>query len=221
MWWLSAFLVGFLGSFHCIGMCGPVAMALPINAASTAHVVFGRLVYNFGRIVTYGTLGIIAGLFGRTFAMAGFQQDMAIIVGVIVLIFAFIPLLFKRTFHPESVLYRITGSIKNIFRQLFGKRGNLALFFLGIANGLLPCGFVYLALAAAATSGHTTDGIIYMTMFGLGTLPAMLSISLATSIFSPSVRRIISSWTPYVAIAVAIFLIYRGLAIEPATCCRP
>lgn len=204
MWWLSAFLVGFLGSFHCVGMCGPIAMALPLNRTSS-HVLGGRIVYNSGRLLTYSTFGLLAGLFGHTLAAAGFQKTVAVGSGMAVMLFAILPLIFKSKFSPESLLYGCAGKIKTIFRSLFRTRSNLTLFLIGGVNGLLPCGFVYLALAGAATSATVLDGALYMFCFGLGTLPAMLSISMATTLFSPGLRKFFHRWTPYVAIAVAFF----------------
>jgi sulfite exporter TauE/SafE len=88
MFYLSAWIVGFLGSFHCAGMCGPLAMALPVNRDKPASVFAGRLLYNAGRITTYMLLGMVAGLLGHTLAMAGFQKTLSIASGVLILVVA-------------------------------------------------------------------------------------------------------------------------------------
>jgi len=220
MWWFSAFVVGFLGSIPCVGMCGPIAMALPVENSSSNRQIIGRMLYNSGRVVTYSALGLLAGWFGHSLATAGFQQSLSILSGLLLLILAVWPMVSRRSFYLETIVYKLTGRIKNIFRRLFRARGNTTLFLIGLVNGILPCGFVYLALAGAATSSHALDGMLYMLFFGLGTLPAMLSLSMATSLFSPAIRRFFSAWTPYVAILLAVLLLYRGFTIVPASCCR-
>jgi len=217
MWWTSAFLVGFLGSFHCIGMCGPIAMALPTG---TAGVWSGRMFYNAGRVLTYAVFGWIAGSLGHLFAATGIQRTISVAAGITVLLVALLPRFFSG-FSPESLLYRTTGSVKTIFRRLFGSRGWKTMLLIGMVNGLLPCGFVFLALAGAATSASSLDGLIYMLLFGAGTVPAMFALSMTFPLFPPPVRKFLAGWTPYVSLAVAALLIYRGLTLEPAACCRP
>ncbi|MFM2207853.1 MAG: hypothetical protein RL213_1828 [Bacteroidota bacterium] len=216
MWWTSAFLVGFLGSFHCIGMCGPIALALPTGNLS---VLSGRLLYNTGRVFTYGILGALAGYLGHVIAYAGFQRDLSIVAGFLVLLFAVLPLVIHG-FSPESALYRYTGTVKSFFRKLFGNRGWRAMLLIGMVNGLLPCGFVFLALAGAATSTSSADGLLYMLLFGAGTVPAMFTLSMAIPLFPVRMRKFIAGWTPYVSLAVAALLIYRGFTIEPSACCK-
>jgi sulfite exporter TauE/SafE len=216
MWWTTAFLVGFLGSFHCIGMCGPIALALPAGRSS---VFSGRLLYNTGRVITYGVLGAVAGYLGHMIAYAGFQRDLSVVAGIIVLLFAILPLVI-RGFSPESALYRYTGVVKSVFRRLFGNRGWRTMLLIGMVNGLLPCGFVFLALAAAATSTSTVEGLLYMLLFGAGTVPAMFTLSMAVPLFPVRMRKIMAGWTPYVSLAVAALLIYRGFTLEPAACCK-
>jgi sulfite exporter TauE/SafE len=216
MWWTSAFVVGFLGSFHCIGMCGPIAMALPVG---TSGVVKGRMYYNAGRILTYAVLGWTAGLLGHLFISAGFQRGLSITAGIVLLSMVLIQRLIHG-FSPESLLYRWTAHLKSLFRKMFGRRGALSLFLIGLVNGLLPCGFVFIALAAAATSVSAMDGLLYMILFGLGTAPAMFALSLAVPIFPARIRGIISSWTPYVSFAIALLLLYRGITLEPNSCCK-
>ena len=88
MWLFSAFLVGFLGSFHCVGMCGPIALALPLEKKSNWSFFSGRLLYNGGRVLTYSVLGLLVGIIGHTIAMAGFQKVLSIATGILILIIA-------------------------------------------------------------------------------------------------------------------------------------
>jgi sulfite exporter TauE/SafE len=220
MFLLSAFLVGFLGSFHCAGMCGPIALALPVSDTSKSGIVTGRLLYNGGRIFTYSILGALAGLIGHTIAMAGFQKMLSISSGVLIILIASGALFYSRIKFLNGIILRYTSVIKNEFRKLFGQRSWRTLFMIGIVNGLLPCGFVYLALAAAAASGNISGSVSYMCLFGLGTLPMMLFISLAGNFFGLRFNRMITKATPFIAMAVAALLIVRGINMTEHSCCH-
>jgi sulfite exporter TauE/SafE len=216
MYFISAFLVGFLGSFHCAGMCGPIALALP-RAATPAGSVTGRFLYNAGRILTYGAMGLAAGLLGHLLAISGFQKALSIGAGLLILVVAGISYLAARPL-PSPGIARLASPLKKKFAALFGRRTLLTFLSIGLLNGLLPCGFVYLALAAAAAAGTVTGSVTYMLWFGLGTVPMMLFLSLAGNFFGLRFRRLVNRLTPVVAVAVAALLIYRGLSMTGAAC---
>jgi sulfite exporter TauE/SafE len=220
MFLLSAFLVGLLGSFHCIGMCGPIALALPFKSGNKKSMIAGRLLYNAGRIFTYSVLGLIFGFISHRLIISGLQKNISIIAGSIILLFLILSLSKNKIVSLNYFFLKYTSAIKNIFRKLFGTKSTLTLFLIGTANGLLPCGFVYIALAAAATTGNFLSGMSYMLLFGAGTLPVMLSLSLAGNFFGLKFQPFIRKSTPWVAAAVAVFLIYRGIMIEPQSCCH-
>jgi sulfite exporter TauE/SafE len=179
----------------------------------------GRLFYNAGRVVTYSLLGVVAGIVGHLFTVSGFQKELSILAGVMVLLSA----LFSYTMKGLSsgtIIYRVTSAIKSLFRKLFGSHGWKTLFLIGLVNGLLPCGFVFIALASASTSSTALDGFLYMLLFGAGTVPAMFLVSMVVPLFPPSLRGTLSRSAPYVSMAVAALLIYRGVTLEPADCCR-
>lgn len=220
MWLFSAFLVGFLGSFHCVGMCGPIALALPLEKKSNWSFFSGRLLYNGGRVLTYSVLGLLVGIIGHTIAMAGFQKVLSIATGILILIIAMLPFLIKRVNYLNLFLVRYTSKIKGLFKVLFGLRSRKTLFLIGVVNGLLPCGFVYLALAGAATTGTMAEGMSYMLLFGLGTVPMMLTLTMAGNIFSLRTRMFIQKISPFIAVSVAILLIARGLTIDNHSCCQ-
>ena len=216
MYFISAFLVGFLGSFHCAGMCGPIALALP-QAATPSGSVTGRFLYNAGRIVTYACMGLAAGWLGHLLAIAGFQQALSIGAGVLILAVAGISYFAVRPL-PAAGIARMAAPLKRRFAALFGRRSLLTFLSIGLLNGLLPCGFVYLALAAAAAAGTVTGSVAYMLWFGLGTLPMMLFLSLAGNFFGRRFGRMVNRFTPVVAVAVAALLIYRGMSMTGASC---
>jgi sulfite exporter TauE/SafE len=223
MFYLSAFLVGFLGSFHCAGMCGPIALALPSNNGSWRSAVVGRMLYNAGRIGMYSTLGLLAGLVGHRLAMSGFQKTLSISSGVLIVVIAFVTLLFPqvtRSMNSYRFVSVYTQQLKVLFKKLFGKKSKTTLFLVGAVNGLLPCGLVYLALAAATSSGDFLNSGLYMILFGFGTLPMMFSFSLAGNIFGKTFYGYFRKVSPYVAILVAALLIYRGMTITNHSCCH-
>jgi sulfite exporter TauE/SafE len=98
---IAALTLGFLGSFHCLGMCGPIALALPTGKAKGLKKTGLIISYNFGRMITYSFLGLIAGFIGKSFVIAGFQQIFSIVLGIAILSF----LLFSNTFPKTKQLY--------------------------------------------------------------------------------------------------------------------
>jgi sulfite exporter TauE/SafE len=218
----TALSVGFLGSFHCAGMCGPIALALPGSNGSMLSLLTGRLAYNLGRGVTYSLLGIIVGLLGHSFSIRGWQSDLSIFSGVLIILFVLIS--------NKRFLSFLNGKLVGVsffFKQKLGilmKRHSVgSLFAVGLLNGILPCGFVYLALAGAATTKGPMEGAVYMFLFGIGTLPIMLILALSGSFISLKARNFINKLSPVIAIALAIFLIHRGNMMKESehACCKP
>lgn len=217
---LSAFALGFLGSFHCVGMCGPIAMALPTSNDGKTKVLFGRLLYNAGRIVTYTLLGLILGFMGYAIALKGMQEELSIAMGILIIAGVAFSFLSQKFFATTLFITRLTAPLKRGFKNLFGKNSLLALFFIGILNGLLPCGFVYIALAGAITTGGVASGMSYMFLFGMGTLPMMFSLSLVGSFVSIKGQRFLRKASPAIAIVLALLLIQRGIVSSHDECCK-
>lgn len=206
----SALIVGLLGSFHCIGMCGPIALSLPGGQRSFSSYLMGRLLYNLGRVVTYTALGIGVGIIGQGFSMAGIQQWLSLLIGILMILVFFIPSLLYRQFKPMS---RLTTFVKTRFGSLIRKRSMSSLLALGMINGLLPCGLVYVALAAALAAGSLQGGMEYMFFFGLGTLPMMLGLSLAGNFIGAKVKRLLNRMIPGFILFLGILFILRGLSL--------
>ncbi len=220
IWVYSAFLVGFLGSFHCAGMCGPIALALPTQNESRIDIIIGRLLYNGGRVLTYSLLGLLVGLLGHTISLAGYQGPLSVISGILILLAVFLPFVFKRFDALSKISSLYSSKLKRIFRSLFGQRSRITLLSIGVVNGFLPCGFVYLALAAAIAMGTVTESVFYMVFFGIGTIPMMLTLSLLGRFAGPGFSQFIYKANPFIAVSVAVLLILRGFMIGPQVCCH-
>lgn len=203
----SGFLLGFLGSFHCVGMCGPLAMALPDPSSSNAKFIFGRILYNFGRAITYAMMGAVFGLIGYGFYFSGIQRAVSITIGILI-IFSALPMLGRL---KNKWQFNFSGRLKKMLAPLFQKTAASNLFIIGLLNGLLPCGFVYMGIAGAVLTGTVIDGTLFMLLFGLGTFPMMMMLSVSRRFVTPKFRLQINRLMPYIAIMVGTLLILRGL----------
>ena len=208
---ISALTLGLIGSFHCIGMCGPIAIALPLKNQSWLERIISALLYNLGRTVTYGIMGAVFGLLGKGFQLIGIQQWVSIIMGIIMILSVIFPIIFRKYINADGFVTKWVSKLISTLRKLFSKRSYISLWVIGLMNGLLPCGLVYMALAGAIVSGNSANGAIYMLVFGLGTIPIMLSISLLGNIVSIQFRNKVRKIIPIVIIIIGILFILRGM----------
>jgi sulfite exporter TauE/SafE len=223
----TAFLLGFVGSLHCAGMCGPLALALPVVGRTRAAFILSRITYNLGRLVTYGALGLVFGLLGETLALAGLQSWLSLAAGAALLM----GLLTSSRHAVGTPAVKFVVWVKAGLGQLLQRRSFTALFTLGLLNGLLPCGLVYVACASATATGSLLTATEYMLGFGAGTLPMMLGIGLARRPLQALLRFPMQRLITASLLMVALLLILRGLAlgipyVSPdllgaAPCCRP
>lgn len=207
MIFLTAWLTGLLSSLHCVGMCGPIALATPTIGQSKREKWFGKLVYNVGRIFTYSVLGAVFGLFGAGLKIAGWQQGVSITVGILMLIVAVL----NSSWIEQYAASGITKFTSRNIGVLFQRKTYTALWLIGVLNGLLPCGFVYLALLGAISTQSFFQGVFFMALFGLGTLPLMYAVSLFGVFMSTSLRTKTRKLMPYFMFALGIVFILRGL----------
>lgn len=212
MW--TALLMGLMGGFHCVGMCGPIALALPTGSSNKWKYFRGRLSYNLGRVATYTLMGLVFGIFGLTLNLAGLQQGISILSGLLILLLQFAPGNLSGKISRFLKLPSFVSQIKKSFAFFLHKKGSVALLSIGMLNGILPCGFVYLALAGSLTAGSIAGAGAYMALFGLGTLPVMLSLSLSGKLISFKFKNRIQKAVPYVAACIAVLFILRGLSLD-------
>ncbi len=209
----AAFTMGIIGSFHCVGMCGPLALALPLSDQSLQSKFIGALLYNSGRIITYSLFGLVAGLLGKSFALFGFQQGLSIILGAAIILLVIVPKIFPGSFKHINFTTVFFEKLRHTFGRLFFKKNQSTLFAIGFLNGLLPCGLVYLAIAAATATGNVSSSVLFMAAFGLGTLPVMWSIAFWGNFIGISIRQKIRAAYPYMMMLMACLLIIRGMGL--------
>lgn len=210
MLYLAAFLTGLLGSFHCLGMCGPIAMIAP-QGQGYGRFIGGRLLYNLGRITTYATIGLLLGTFGMGLQVAGVQQYVSIVMGVVLLVIALSKITGIGKLGNNTWFGGLKQKVEKLFSKFITKPSLSSQYTVGLLNGLLPCGLVYIALAGAITTTHATEGALYMALFGLGTLPMMFSVSIASRWITHKVRTKIMRTLPYFVMVVAVLFILRGM----------
>jgi sulfite exporter TauE/SafE len=206
----TAFFLGLAGSLHCAGMCGPLAMALPRGGnGSLASLWWGRASYNLGRTCTYGILGVLFGLLGQTASWAGLQRWVSIAAGVAILL----GLLAANRFRLGLPATQLVSRLKPLFGPLLRSSSAFSMFLLGLLNGLLPCGLVYVACAGAVATGSLGLGALFMMVFGLGTTPMMFSIGLLGARVQTTLRFRLQKLVPASLVIVAGLLIVRGMAL--------
>ena len=205
----TAFLLGFVGSAHCAGMCGPLALALPGAVGVRTKFIAGRLLYNLGRIVTYSLMGALFGLLGHGFVIAGLQRWVSLTLGAVILI----GLVVSPRFANAVPVAGVVGWLKSSLGKLFQRRALSSQFGIGLLNGLLPCGLVYVACAGATASENFLRGVEYMAAFGLGTLPIMLAISLLGQKLQLQLRFKLQRLIPVSLAIVGLLLLLRGMAL--------
>lgn len=210
---ISALVLGLMGSFHCAGMCGPIAIALPLHGNTHLQKIFGGTLYNLGRTITYGIMGAIFGMLGQGIQLIGFQQKVSVIMGVLMIISVLFPKLFKNQYRMDKSWFSFVGKLKKTIGQMFSIRSFQSLFFIGMLNGLLPCGLVYMAIAGAIGTGGVAEGSLYMILFGLGTIPMLLAISLAGNVMSLAIRNKINKLIPVLVVVVGLLFVLRGLSL--------
>jgi uncharacterized protein len=200
-----AFFTGLAGSLHCLGMCGPIVLALPVQGFLTFQRKIAVLLYHLGRITTYSILGMLAGYIGNGFQLIGLQQFMSVTLGF----FLIISILPFEKFQLNFVM-KWVFNIKQAFYKQFQKRNLSHLFRLGMLNGLLPCGTVYLSLTAAILVGNPVLASAYMLVFGLGTLPLLFMVSLAHPLIPLKIRNSFLKLTPLFTVLFGLFFILKG-----------
>lgn len=205
-----AFVMGLIGSFHCLGMCGPIAMALPIGYRTNSGRLAGGVIYNLGRVFTYSFLGLILGLAGGFLISSKIQNVVSIVFGALIVIYLLLPSKTKTALKispNQALLIRLR---KQIAKFLYIEN-NSSLFGIGMLNGLLPCGMIYLALTSSFLAGSAVKGSLFMFSFGMGTFPVMLAAVFFGSFVNQHIRSKLRKLVPVFLFFMAALLIVRGM----------
>lgn len=208
---IPAFVLGMASSLHCIGMCGPLSLALPLGGESGGRRNALLLLYQGGRVLTYVLLGILAGAGSSAFLRAGYQQTISIVAGLVILLAAagyFTGKKFIRTGIGNGFYRFLQSRILYVWKHAQRPSGS---FLLGMLNGLLPCGMVYIAMLSSLSFGSIYQSALFMLFFGMGTLPAMLAVVLIGSRSGWGRQKWLRRLSPVVIILMGVLLVVRGL----------
>jgi sulfite exporter TauE/SafE len=209
----TAFIFGLISSFHCIGMCGPIALMLPVDRTNQTKKVIQIFTYHIGRLSAYAVIGLVFGLLGKGLFLAGIQQKLSIFIGVLMIVVILIPERVVARYNFSKPVFRFISKIKTSLGKQFKNKSYKSLFTIGLLNGFLPCGMVYVALFGAIAMQSESFGVLYMILFGLGTVPMMSSVVYLNSFLTIPIRNKIQKVIPFVAIIIGILFIFRGLGL--------
>lgn len=194
-------------------MCGPIAMMLPVDRNNATKKATQVLTYHIGRLTAYGTIGLIFGLVGKGFFIAGIQQNLSIFIGVAMIAVILIPEKIFAKYNFSKPVFVLISKIKATLGSQFRNKSYKSLFTIGLLNGFLPCGMVYVALFGAIAMQDASFGVLYMVLFGLGTVPMMSSVVYINSYLTIPIRNKIQKVIPYVAVIIGVLFILRGLGL--------
>ncbi len=210
----TAFLLGLAGSLHCVAMCGPLMLALPLDGTARRRVLGQTLLYQAGRIGAYGVLGVLFGLLGKGIALAGFQQGLSVVAGGLMLVAAIFTVQWERAALTVPGMQPLTRWVQRRIGILLRQHPRGAALGVGALNGLLPCGLVYAAVAGAISMTSGWSGGAFMILFGAGTLPLLLTLMLTGQRFGPAWRARFRLAQPILLAIAGMLLLSRGLHLD-------
>ncbi len=206
-------ILGLITSFHCVGMCGPIALSLPLHGNTKWQKILGGILYNLGRTVTYALMGLAFGMLGQGLSTLGFQKIVSIVAGTLMIATVFFPALFKSS-SLDSNLFGFVNTVKKSLKKLFSTKSYVGLFSIGLLNGLLPCGPLYYAVIISTGTGNAIESVLFMVLFGLGTIPLLLAVTIAGNFISVKIRNRINNFFPILMVIMGILFILRGLSLN-------
>ncbi|MDG5492185.1 sulfite exporter TauE/SafE family protein [Psychroserpens sp. SPM9] len=209
----SALIFGLLGSFHCIGMCGPIAFMLPVDRTNSIKKGVQIFSYHFGRLLAYGLIGLVFGLIGKGLYLFGVQQQLSIVIGIIMIAVVYIPTPTFNAYNFSKPLYRIISKVKSSLGNALKKKTVDTFLTIGFLNGFLPCGLVYMAVFASLAMQNAVQGSLYMLLFGLGTIPLMTTAIYLGRFLNSGIKQRIQKAIPVFVIIIGVLFIIRGLGL--------
>lgn len=206
----GALLLGAISSFHCIGMCGPLVLSLPVAHLPAGKRHAGLWLYHGGRVATYGLIGLLFGLVGRQISLAGWQQSFSILLGALLVLY-FVFSRISKPFAVPPLFLPLQQSIQQLMGRFLQQPSLPSMLGMGMVNGLLPCGMVYVAATGAMAAGSIFWGLAFMLCFGLATVPALFLLTILGTFIKPGFRQQMRSALAYGTLLIGILLIFRGL----------
>lgn len=206
----AALSIGLLGGMHCTLMCSPLMLGVFRNQ----QLALGFAAYQFGRIITYIILGLALAFVGESLSILGWQNGLSLLMAIFIVYFYVIPSRYRFLNFInkiESIPYQ---KVKNGFKKFIGKQDLISRFSIGLLNGLLPCGLVYLALLSSFATETIMDSIVFMAVFGLGTLPWIIGSVWAGKMTFKRLNGFTQKLKPVLALTLALFLFLRGMEVQ-------
>jgi len=223
---IAPLLIGFLGSLHCLGMCGPLVMAYSLHlrpdekggalppSALWARGLTHHAAFHAGRILTYGFLGALAAslahVTGLNQLFSGLRSGITLAGGILMVLFGLL-LLGVIPFSLFSLpSFSPTSWPGKIFSPLLGARTAASKVILGLAIGFLPCMLSWAMVVKAATTHHPLPGFLTMAFFGIGTVPALFLSGLSASLLSMKTRFLGERAAAVSVMVMGFILILKG-----------
>jgi sulfite exporter TauE/SafE len=209
----TGFILGLLGSLHCVGMCGPIAFMLPVDRSNSLNKISQIFIYHFGRILAYGLMGVGFGLVGKSLYLFGLQQQLSIIVGVIMIILVVIPYKTLSTYNLSKPIFKVISKIKTRLGKGLSRKSADTFITIGFLNGFLPCGLVYMAVFGSLATADAVLGGLYMVLFGIGTIPLMTAAIYLGKFLNTNIKHRIQKAIPVFVVIIGLLFILRGLGL--------
>lgn len=210
---LSALIFGILGSFHCVGMCGPIAFMLPVSRENSFKKFLQVLLYHTGRLMAYSIIGLAFGVLGKSLDLFGFQQQLSIAAGILMIAVIVLPNKTFRKYNFSRPMYKVVGKVKSSLGSALKKKTPDTFFTIGFLNGFLPCGLVYMAAFGAIASGSIVQGSLYMVLFGVGTIPLMTTAVYFSGMLNGMIKRKMQKMIPVFVVLIGLLFIIRGMGL--------
>lgn len=209
----SAVIFGLLGSFHCVGMCGPIAFMLPVDRTNSTRKVFQIFTYHFGRILAYSLIGLVFGLVGKSLYIFGWQQQLSIAIGILMIFVVLTPTRVFNRYNFSKPIFKLISKVKSAMGQAFKKKTADTFLTIGFLNGFLPCGLVYMAIFASLAMESALKGSLYMALFGMGTIPLMTSAIYLGKFLNATIKQRIQKAIPLFVVIIGLLFILRGMGL--------
>lgn len=210
---LSALFMGIMGSFHCVGMCGPIAFMLPVDHNKPAKKLSQVFLYHFGRLTSYSILGLVFGFLGKGLYVFGMQQRLSIIIGAVMIAVILIPYKTFSKYNFSKPIYSLLSKVKSSLGKELQRKSPDTFLTIGLLNGLLPCGLVYMALFGSIATASPWLGALFMVLFGVGTIPLMTSAVYFGSMLKGTAKKSVQRLIPVFVILIGLLFILRGLGL--------